>query len=153
MRRGRAAPALAVGTNGAEGGYGEAHMAEADARRRLATRAKVVMEGGVGNGGVGGEASGGRAASGNGGGAGDVKSLDVDDGIREASIQVSKNNVGLLGEDGTVALHPGAHSGVPTRTTRLGDDAATAEGGGEAVGKGIAGGIVDGGVEAHAITV
>ena len=40
---------LAVGTNGAEGGYGEAHMTEANAWRRLATGAKVVMGGGVGN--------------------------------------------------------------------------------------------------------
>ena len=82
-----------------------------------------------GDGGVSAEAGEGGAIAGEGGRAGDIRGLDINQGPGAAAVQVTNNYVGLLRQGRAMLKHPLTHSCVAARTLRLRDDARVAKSG------------------------
>ena len=101
--------------------------------------------------GVSGEAAGVGVVGSEGGRAGGIDGLNVNNDVRPATVEVGEDNVRLLRQGRTKLTHPLSHSVLATGTAALTNDPAGAEGSGEDIGEGVTHGVMDGGVEAHAV--
>ena len=142
---------MSIGTEGAKGGDGEGNVTDTHTGRGGRGRAKVVNSRLAGHAVVVSKTAGVGVEGGEGGGAGRVDGLHVNNDERLTTVKIGEHDIRLLRQARAIPSHPTLHGGVTTCTCALGDDASLAEGGGKDGDEGVTNMVVDGGVEADAM--